>query len=110
MIQKGIEAALNSDETSRAMDKKMGLEDYVRLSFNAENPMNVAQNEKRISICCKSSWKLFQDQVCSSSTAMLPATTLSSLRHHQWFTSTLLKPITNLPSPLRKSTSTKLKS
>jgi hypothetical protein len=50
VFQKGIESALNSDETSRAMDKKMGLEDYVRLSFNAENPMKyVAQNEKRIS-------------------------------------------------------------
>ena len=50
MFSKSIKAALNSDERSRSMDKAMGLENYVRLSFNDKNPMKyVAQHEKRIS-------------------------------------------------------------
>ena len=50
VFSKSIKAALNSDERSRSMDKAMGLENYVRLSFNDKNPMKyVAQHEKRIS-------------------------------------------------------------
>ena len=50
VFSKSIKAALNSDERSRSMDKEMGLENYVRLSFNDKNPMKyVALKEKRIS-------------------------------------------------------------
>jgi hypothetical protein len=35
---------------SRAVDKQLGLENFVRLSFNQENPMKyIAKNEGRIS-------------------------------------------------------------
>jgi hypothetical protein len=45
-----INAVLNSDELSRKLDKAMGLENYVRLSFNAKNPMQyVSLKEKRVS-------------------------------------------------------------
>ena len=48
--EKSLPAVLNSDEGSRAKDKEMKLEKFVRLSFNDENPMKyVAKNEKRIS-------------------------------------------------------------
>jgi hypothetical protein len=40
-----IKSILNSDELSRNLDKSLGLESYVGLSFNAENPMKyVAKN------------------------------------------------------------------
>ena len=41
---------MNSDAKSRTVDQQLGLEDFVRLSFNKENPMKyVAKNEGRIS-------------------------------------------------------------
>ena len=47
---KSIPADLNSDERSRKVDKEMGVADFVRLSFNSENPMKyVAKTEGRIS-------------------------------------------------------------
>ena len=50
MSQQLMKAVMNSDAKSRAMDKQMGLENFVRLSFNRENPMlYVAKNESRIS-------------------------------------------------------------
>ena len=53
--------AMNSDAKSCAIDKQMGLENFVRLSFNKENPMKyVAKNEGRISRRCKSSSKWSQ--------------------------------------------------
>ena len=45
-----LDAVMNSDEKSRIIDKQMGLEKFVRLSFNEQNPMKyVAKNEGRIS-------------------------------------------------------------
>ena len=50
LSQQSMKAVMNSDAKSRAMDKQMGLENFVRLSFNRENPMlYVAKNESRIS-------------------------------------------------------------
>ena len=50
VTQQSLKAVMNSDEKSRAIDKQMGLENFVRLSFNKENPMKyVAKNEGRIS-------------------------------------------------------------
>ena len=44
-----IVSTMNSDELSRSLDNSYGLQDYVRLSFNANNPMRfVAVKEKRI--------------------------------------------------------------
>jgi len=44
-----INAKMNSDEASRKLDVRLGLENYVRLSFNASNPMKfVATKHKRI--------------------------------------------------------------
>ena len=41
---------MNSDVSSRAVDAQMGLQNFVRLSFNTENPMkHIAKNEGRIS-------------------------------------------------------------
>ena len=41
---------MNSDELSRNLDKTLGLEDFVRLSFNDKNPMMfVALKQERIS-------------------------------------------------------------
>lgn len=46
---KAIKATMNSNEASRALDAKAGLENYVRLSFCSQNPMQfVAQKEGRI--------------------------------------------------------------
>ena len=46
---KTIKAILNSNEASRALDGKAGLENFVRLSFCPQNPMQfVAQKEGRI--------------------------------------------------------------
>jgi len=46
---KAIKATMNSSEASRALDAKAGLENYVRLSFCSQNPMQfVAQKEGRI--------------------------------------------------------------
>jgi hypothetical protein len=48
--QQSLNATMNSDEKSRAIDKQKGLENFVRLSFNNENPMQyIAKNEGRIS-------------------------------------------------------------
>ena len=48
--QQSIEAVMNSDVTSRAVDAQMGLQNFVRLSFNKENPLkHIAKNEGRIS-------------------------------------------------------------
>ena len=45
-----IVSTMNSDDLSRTLDQACGLQDYVRLSFNANNPMRfVAVKEKRIS-------------------------------------------------------------
>ena len=42
-------STMNSDELSRNLDQACGLQDYVRLSFNANNPMRfVAVKEKRV--------------------------------------------------------------
>ena len=47
---KAISSVMNSDKLSRDLDKSKGLENYVRLSLNANNPMKyVAQRQKRIS-------------------------------------------------------------
>ena len=41
---------MNSDVTSRAVDAQMGLQNFVRLSFNKENLMkHITKNEGRIS-------------------------------------------------------------
>ena len=41
---------MNSDVSSRTVDAQMGLQNFVRLSFNKENPMkHIAKNEGRIS-------------------------------------------------------------
>ena len=41
---------MNSDALSRDLDKARGLQDYVRLSFNDQNPMKyVARTQKRVS-------------------------------------------------------------
>jgi hypothetical protein len=50
LSEKSLPAVLNSDESSRAKDKQMKLEKFVRLSFNDENPMKyIAKQEKRVS-------------------------------------------------------------
>jgi hypothetical protein len=50
LAQQSLKAIMNSDEKSRAIDKQKGLENFVRLSFNNENPMKyIAKNEGRIS-------------------------------------------------------------
>ena len=50
LVKKAIPSKMNSDELSRNLDAKAGLEDYVRLSFCSNNPMmHVARKEKRIS-------------------------------------------------------------
>ena len=41
---------MNSDELSRKIDKTLGLENYVRLSFNQKNPMMfISLKEQRVS-------------------------------------------------------------
>ena len=48
--QQSLKAVINSDAKSRAVDKQLGLENFVRFSFNKENPMMyIAKNEGRIS-------------------------------------------------------------
>ena len=48
--QQSLKAVMNSDATSRAVDQQLGLENFVRLSFNKENPMKyIAKSEGRIS-------------------------------------------------------------
>jgi hypothetical protein len=48
--RQSIEAVMNSDASSRTIDAQMGLQNFVRLSFNKENPMkHVAKKEGRIS-------------------------------------------------------------
>ena len=37
---------MNSDAKSRAVDQQLGLEDFVRLSFNKENPMKYIAKSK----------------------------------------------------------------
>ena len=50
LTQQSLKAMMNSDEKSRALDKEKGLESFVRLSFNNENPMKyIAKNQRRIS-------------------------------------------------------------
>jgi len=50
LAQQSLNAMMNSDEKSRAIDKHKGLENFVRLSFNNENPMKyIAKNKGRIS-------------------------------------------------------------
>jgi hypothetical protein len=50
VTQQSLKARMNSDAKSREMDVQMGLENFVRLSLNKENPMKyVAKNEGRIS-------------------------------------------------------------
>ena len=50
LIEKSIESKMNSDELSRSLDSEADLENYVRLSFNDQNPMMYqAVDEKRIS-------------------------------------------------------------
>jgi hypothetical protein len=50
LLTKSISSVMNSDEASRQLDIKAGLENYVRLSFCAKNPMMyVSLNEGRIS-------------------------------------------------------------
>jgi len=75
------------------MDKKMGLEDYVRLSFNAENPMKyVAQNEKRISHAVMLQIKLeIVSRPGSFSTALQRTMMLFNLPRRRWSTSMLLR-------------------
>jgi len=44
-----VTSVMNSDQASRDRDRKMGLEAYVRLSFNDKNPMQyIAVEEKRV--------------------------------------------------------------
>jgi len=48
--QQCIQSVMNSDVSSRTVDAQMGLQNFVRLSFNTENPMkHIAKNEGRIS-------------------------------------------------------------
>ena len=48
--KQSLKAMMNSDAKSRIVDQQLGLEDFVRLSFNKENPMKyIAKNEGRIS-------------------------------------------------------------
>lgn len=48
--EQGIPAVMNSNEQSRKLDRNRGLQDFVRLSFNSNNPMRfVAIREKRVS-------------------------------------------------------------
>ena len=50
LIENAIPAKMNSDALSRDLDKARGLQDYVRLSFNDQNPMKyVARTQKRVS-------------------------------------------------------------
>ena len=50
LIGTAIPAKMNSDALSRDLDKARGLQDYVRLSFNEQNPMKyVAKTQKRVS-------------------------------------------------------------
>ena len=50
LLANDMRAVMNSTDLSRNLDKSLGLENYVRLSFNSENPMKyVAKNERRIS-------------------------------------------------------------
>ena len=50
LLKHSIPAKLNSNELSRKLDTKAGLEDFVRLSFCPNNPMmHVAKKEGRIS-------------------------------------------------------------
>jgi len=50
LLTKSISSVMNSDEASRQLDIKAGLQNYVRLSFCAKNPMMyVSLNEGRIS-------------------------------------------------------------
>ena len=76
-----IASTMNSDELSRSLDNSYGLQDYVRLSFNANNPMRfVAVKEKRITrpvlvvikleVVCRSG--VFSD--CTKGRCYLPAT------------------------------------
>jgi hypothetical protein len=50
LLECKIESMMNSDELSRNLDKSLGLQDYVRLSFNDKNPMMfVALKQQRVS-------------------------------------------------------------
>ena len=50
VLSKSIKSTMNSDERSRSLDKEKGIEEFVRLSFNDQNPMrHVALKNKRIS-------------------------------------------------------------
>ena len=50
LVTNSIASTMNSDEASRQLDAKAGLENYVRLSFCEKNPMlYVSLNEGRIS-------------------------------------------------------------
>lgn len=47
--ERSVSSVMNSDQTSRDRDRKMGLEGFVRLSFNAKNPMQyIAVQQKRV--------------------------------------------------------------
>jgi len=49
LTQQSLKAVMNSDAKSRTIDKQMGLENFVRLSFNKENPIKyIAKNQGRI--------------------------------------------------------------
>jgi ssDNA thymidine ADP-ribosyltransferase, DarT/zinc-binding in reverse transcriptase len=50
LLSTAMPAVLNSDESSRQLDRKAGLENFVRLSFSKRNPMMfVSKKEGRIS-------------------------------------------------------------
>jgi ssDNA thymidine ADP-ribosyltransferase, DarT len=50
LLAKDMTVVMNSDELSRNLDKDLGIENYVRLSFNDQNPMRyVAKKDGRIS-------------------------------------------------------------
>jgi hypothetical protein len=50
LLKSSIPAKLNSDDLSRKLDAKAGLENFVRLSFCSNHPMmHVAKKEGRIS-------------------------------------------------------------
>ncbi len=50
LLESKINSKMNSDELSRHLDKSLGLENFVRLSFNDKNPMMfVALKQERVS-------------------------------------------------------------
>ena len=50
LLESKINSRMNSDQLSRHLDKSLGLENYVRLSFNDKNPMMfVALKQERVS-------------------------------------------------------------